>query len=99
MTRNTRLDAAAQSRAERMASSGAIDHAGYEDAVRGGCSACNYVGENLANWSTVAQAWDFWLGSSAHAPNLNQPGAGEFGVGAATTASGTIVFVHLFGWY
>jgi uncharacterized protein YkwD len=112
MTRNGSLDQLAQQWAEKMASDAdaavaagrnpieALNHnPDYQSGVLAGCSRCNGWAENVAYNTTADLAWSGWLESTTgHRENIENPHAGEYGVGAAS-GGGYIWFTQDFGRY
>jgi uncharacterized protein YkwD len=101
MSRTGSMDATARSWACNMAGRQTADHMSpfvpnRTDQIFAACGGCAAVAENVAFNSSADAAWQSWLNSSTHLANIDQAGAGTFGIAAYRNGS-SIYFVHVFG--
>lgn len=61
------------------------------------CSACTATAENVGQTVTASSAWDLWLQSPTHRPNIDKAGAGIVGIGVYR-ANGYLFLTMVFGY-
>jgi uncharacterized protein YkwD len=96
------LDAVAQEWAEKLARDHALSHrtsADMKARVLAACTSCTGWAENVAYDQNVTKLWNAWLASTTHRNNIDDPHAGEFGMGAAMGDDGYLYAVQNFGRY
>jgi uncharacterized protein YkwD len=102
MRRTAALDAVAQGWAQHLAAEHALSHrsnADLRDRTLAACSRCSGWAENVAFNTTAGALWSAWLGSPTHQQNIDDPHAGEFGIGAVVGDDGYLYAVQNFGRY
>jgi uncharacterized protein YkwD len=102
MRRTAALDAVAQEWAQKLAADHALSHRSSADLkarVLAACSGCTGWAENVAFSSSPGALWAAWLGSDTHRQNIDDPHAGEFGIGTAVGDDGYLYAVQNFGRY
>jgi uncharacterized protein YkwD len=101
MQRSSSMDATARSWACEMAGRQTAVHMepfvpNRTNQIFAACGGCAAVAENVAFNSTADGAWSSWLNSETHLRNINQAGAGSFGIGVYRNGA-NLYFVHVFG--
>ena len=99
MSRTGSMNQKAQAWAEKMAADGAMSHSDLS-LIFSACGGCTEVKENVGFQSngSAAAAWQAWLNSSTHLGNIRTAKGGVYGMGAATTPSGAVYVVQMFGF-